>query len=727
MSEKQKLDSPKFYTNRELSWIAFNDRVLEEARDADNPLFERVSFLAITQSNLDEFFNVRVASLRKMVSVKYSEPDAAGMTPKEQLKAISKRVHAMVAKQYRTLTRSLLPSLRHRKIYLRTPEELTEAQRDFIGDYFHQEVFPILTPMAVDASRPFPFLSDGSMNMAVRLARPDGDGKHHDEFATVQIPGGVPRVIHLPGGDEFIMLEDVIRTFVNELFIGSTIKETATFRVTRDMGLDVDEADASDLIKEVQSQLKKRERGRVMRLEVDAGMGKRLVRYLTKQMRIDSDDVYPINGPIDLTFLKQIIKRVQPDSDAVYPEHTPYLNPVLQNQNIFDTIRQQDVFVHLPYDSFAPVTEFIHQAAVDPEVLAVKMTLYRVSSQSPIIKYLKQAANNGKQVTVLVELKARFDEENNVHWARELEEAGCHVIYGLVGLKTHCKLTLVVRRDEDGLRRYMHMATGNYNDVTARLYTDMGLFTCNTEIGIDASSIFNMLSGFSEPPFFHKLSISPDGIKDFLSDQIDAEIKEARAGRKAIIWMKMNSLSNPHMIRKLYEASAAGVQVNLLIRGICDLKVGIPGVSDNISVHSIVGRFLEHSRIYYFYAGGEEHVYLSSADLMTRNLKRRVEILFPILQDNIRVHLLQIFDLMWSDNVKTRVLQPDDTWKLVDGRGHPRLDVQEYFVEHAAAMNQELLPVPESTPAVTNDGQGMRFTPLQSPDDPGLGKAGTRV
>ncbi|KRM87984.1 RNA degradosome polyphosphate kinase [Lacticaseibacillus thailandensis] len=727
MSAKLKLDNPKFYTNRELSWLAFNDRVLEEARDANNPLFERVSFLAITQSNLDEFFNVRVASLRKMVSVKYNEPDAAGMTPKEQLKAISKQAHAMVAKQYRTLTRSLLPSLRHRHILLHGVDELTVAQHDFLADYFRQEVFPILTPLAVDASRPFPFLSDGSMNMAIRLTRPDADGKHHTEFATVQVPHGVPRVIHLPGGDEFVLLEDVIRAFIDDLFIGATIKETAMFRVTRDMGLDVDEADASDLIKEVQSQLKKRERGRVMRLEVDAGMSKRLVRYLTKQMRIDDDDVYAINGPIDLTFLKQIIKRVHATPDVVYPEHTPYLNPVLQHQNIFDVIRQQDVFVHLPYDSFAPVTEFIHQAAVDPQVLAVKMTLYRVSSQSPIIKYLKQAANNGKQVTVLVELKARFDEENNVHWARELEEAGCHVIYGLVGLKTHCKLTLIVRRDEDGIRRYMHMATGNYNDVTARLYTDMGLFTCNTEIGVDASSIFNMLSGFSEPPFFHKLAISPDGIKDFLSDQIDAEIAEAQAGRKAIIWMKMNSLSNPHMIRKLYAASAAGVQVHLLVRGICDLKVGIPGVSTNITVHSIVGRFLEHSRVYYFYAAGAEHVYLSSADLMTRNLKRRVEILFPILQDNIRVHLLQIFDLMWSDTVKTRVLQPDDTWQRVDGRGRPGLDVQAYFVEHAEQMSQELLPVPAPRAAVTNDGQGMRFTPLQSPDDRKTGRTGSRA
>ncbi|WP_127848415.1 RNA degradosome polyphosphate kinase [Lacticaseibacillus hulanensis] len=706
----------KFYTNRELSWIAFNDRVLDEARDKANPLLERVSFLAISQSNLDEFFNVRVASLRKMVSVGYDKPDAAGMTATQQLDAVSKDVHKMVDKQYSTLSRSLLPALAKIGINVHQPRELKGEQLDFVDDYFHQELYPILTPLAVDVSRPFPFIADHTMNLALRLERPsDKDDKRN--FATVQIPDSMPRVIRLPGsGDDFVLLEDVVRQYAFELFVGSKIRESAMFRVTRDMGLDVDEEDASDLMKEIQQQLKKRERGRVMRLEIEGDMSKSMERYLVKQMAIDARDVYAINGPIDLQFLNSLVKNVGPRPDAVFPPAVPYLAPIFSDQSIFRTIRNGDVFLHHPYDSFTPVVEFIHQAAVDPKVLAVKMTLYRVSSKSPIIKYLKQAADNGKQVTVLVELKARFDEENNVHWAKELERAGCHVIYGLVGLKTHCKLALVVRREEDGLRRYMHMATGNYNDVTARIYTDMGLFTCNPEIGADASNIFNMLSGFSEPPYFHKLVISPDGIRDFLSERIDDEIKAAKAGRKAEIHMKMNSLSDPHMIRKLYAAGAAGVHVHLLIRGICDLKVGLPHISENIEVHSIVGRYLEHSRIYAFYADGEKQTYLSSADLMTRNLSRRVEILFPILQDNIRAQVNNIFDLMWEDNAKTRVLQPDATWERIDRRGRTPFNVQEYFVANAAAMSAELLG-PETEDVQKTPGGPRHFVPLRAPEE----------
>jgi polyphosphate kinase len=706
----------KFYTNRELSWIAFNDRVLDEARDKSNPLLERVGFLAITQSNLDEFFNVRVASLRKMVSVGYDKPDAAGMTAPKQLDAIGKAVHTMVDKQYSTLSRSLLPAMAKIGINLHQPRELTGQQLDFVDDYFHQELYPILTPLAVDVSRPFPFIADHTMNLALRLERPsDKDDKRN--FATVQIPDSMPRVIRLPGsGDDFVLLEDVVRQYVGELFVGAKIRESAMFRVTRDMGLDVDEEDTSDLMKEIQQQLKKRERGRVMRLEVEGDMSKSLERYLVKQMQIDARDVYAINGPIDLQFLSQLVKNVAPRPDAVFPPAKPYLSPVFSDQSIFRTIRNGDVFLHHPYDSFTPVVEFIHQAAVDPKVLAVKMTLYRVSSKSPIIKYLKQAADNGKQVTVLVELKARFDEENNVHWAKELERAGCHVIYGLVGLKTHCKLALVVRREEDGMRRYMHMATGNYNDVTARFYTDMGLFTCNPEIGADASNIFNMLSGFSEPPFFHKLVISPDGIRDFLSERIDDEIKAAKAGRRAEIHMKMNSLSDPHMIRKLYAAGAAGVHIHLIVRGICDLKVGLPHISENIEVHSIVGRYLEHSRIYAFYADGEQQTYLSSADLMTRNLSRRVEILFPILQDDIRQQVDNIFDLMWDDNAKTRVLQPDATWERIDRRGRTPFNVQNYFVAHAADMSADLLGA--DTEDDQSDAGGPRhFIPLRAPEE----------
>ena len=715
---KKPFSEHKYFTNRELSWIAFNDRVLEEARDKENPLLERVKFLAITQSNLDEFFNVRVASLRKMVSVDYVKPDAAGMTPTQQLKAIGTDVHTLVEKQYRTLSRSLLPQLAGKGVRLLAAGELSDEQLDFVDDYFHRELYPILTPLAVDVSRPFPFLADGSMNMAVRLIRAGEENKKDRSFATVQIPDGVPRVLHLPGKNlDFILLEEIIRHYIGELFVGAQIRETAMFRVTRDMGLDVDEEDASDLMTEIQDQLKKRERGRVMRLEIEATMSKNLERYLLKQMHIDAEDVYAINGPIDLSFLSQLVKGVGDKIGERYPKQVPYLPHVFKEDSIFHIIRNQDVFLHHPYDSFLPVVEFIHQAAIDPQVLAVKMTLYRVSSKSPIIKYLKQAATNGKQVTVLVELKARFDEENNVHWAKELERAGCHVIYGLVGLKTHCKLALVVRREEDGIRRYMHMATGNYNDVTAHFYTDMGLFTANPEIGADASNIFNMLSGFSEPPYFHKLVISPMRIRDFLSERIDDEIQAAKAGRKAFIQMKMNSLSDPHMIRKLYEASAAGVHIHLVVRGICNLKVGIKGVSDNIEVHSIVGRFLEHSRIYHFYNDGDEQVFLSSADLMTRNLSRRVEVLFPILQDDIKQQIIHIYQLMWEDNAKTRILQPDASWQRIDRRGRTPLNVQEYLVLHAKDMADALLPsavdpdAPVNTDAISRGPR--HFAPLR--------------
>jgi len=710
---------PEYFTNRELSWLAFNDRVLEEARDKNNPLLERARFLAITQSNLDEFFNIRVASLRKMVAVDYHEPDASGLTPQAQLLAIAKRTHSLVEKQYNTWQRSLVPRLATEGVVIRNFADLSSHQQQFVADYFHQELYPVLTPMGVDPTRPFPFLANNTLNLAIWLVRPEdkGKGQKARSFAMVQIPDVFPRVLRLPDeANHFMLLEEVIRQFVGELFIGAEIKDTALFRVTRDMDLDVAEEDASDLLKEIQSQLKKRQRGKVMRLEIESTMSKHLRKRLIKWLDVGEDDVYAIKGPIDLTFINSLVKQVKAKADWLYPSYTPYIAPELAEGSIFDVIRQRDIFMHHPYDSFNPVTNFIQQAAVDPQVLAVKMTLYRVSSRSPIIASLKQAAENGKQVTVLVELKARFDEENNVHWAKELERAGCHVIYGLVGLKTHAKLALVVRREEDGIRRYMHMATGNYNDVTAHFYTDMGLFTADTEMGIDASNIFNMLSGFSEPPYFHQLAIAPLALRDFLMDRVDDEIAAVKAGRKGFIQMKMNSLSDTTMIEKLYEASAAGVEIHLIVRGICNLKVGIPGVSDNITVHSIVGRLLEHSRIYCFYADGEEKVFLSSADLMNRNLSRRVELLFPILQDDIRQRILSLYHLMWSDNVKTRVLMADDSWERPDLRGVAQLDVQEYLIAHNKTLGDELNATPEEQ-ATPDAQQDRHFIPLQAPED----------
>ncbi|MFD1484921.1 RNA degradosome polyphosphate kinase [Lacticaseibacillus baoqingensis] len=708
---KKSYDHPQYFTNRELSWLAFNDRVLEEARDRDNPLLERVRFLGITQSNLDEFFNVRVASLRKMVAVDYHEPDAAGLTPSAQLKAIAKVAYAMVDKQYTTWTRSLRPALEAVGVRLLDFDQLSDHQHDYVDDYFHQELYPVLTPMGVDPTRPFPFLANNSLNLAIRLQRPEDD--EDKAFAMVQIPDVFPRVVRLPNAaNDFVLLETVIKHYVAELFVGAQIKETALFRVTRDMDLDVAEEDASDLMKEIQSQLKKRQRGKVMRLEIDADMGKYLKKRLVKGLDVADDaNVYAIKGPIDLNVMSKLAKLTQGLPELSYPPFKAYRDPALTG-DLFTQIAKHDIFLQHPYDSFQTVVEFIHQAAIDPQVLAVKMTLYRVSSKSPIISHLKQAAQNGKQVTVLVELKARFDEENNVHWAQELERAGCHVIYGLVGLKTHCKLALVVRREESGIRRYMHMATGNYNDVTANFYTDMGLFTANAEMGADASNIFNMLSGFSEPAYFHKLVIAPMGIRDFLTDQIHAEIAHAQAGRKAFIRMKMNSLSDTQMIQELYAASAAGVKIELLVRGICNLKVGIPGVSDNITVHSIVGRFLEHSRIYYFYADGDERLFLSSADLMKRNLSRRVELLFPILAEDVHTKVLKIFDTMWADTIKTRVLQPDDTWERVDLRGVAKLNAQATFMQAAIAQTQAAAAA--NTQAHPEEAH--RFTPMKAPD-----------
>lgn len=701
-----------YFNNRELSWLDFNDRVLDEARTKENPLLERLRFLGITQSNLDEFFNIRVASLHKMISVDYQGTDPSGLTPSAQLKGISEKTHVMVEKQYNTLLRSLLPKMEEHQIFLRQMADLTTRQKKYLDDYFRQQLYPVLTPMAVDVSRPFPFIANNTLNIALRISKPNKGGK---SFATVQVPDVFPRVIKLPGAENsFILQEDVIKYYIQELFVGFDIKETACFRVIRDMDMDVAEADASDLMKEIEQQLKKRERGRAMRLEIDADMSKNLKNRLVKELHLAEADIYPVKGPIDLTFVSKLIKQIHGHKDLLYPPFEPYYPEAIRNKDLFAEISKRDIFMDHPYDSFQPVVDFIKQSAEDEDVLAIKMTLYRVSSKSPIITYLKKAAENGKQVTVLVELKARFDEENNVHWAQELEKAGCHVIYGLVGLKTHCKLTLVVRREENGIRRYMHMATGNYNDVTARMYTDMGLFTANQEMGVDASNIFNMLSGFSEPPFFHKLVISPEGIRNFLMAQVDEEIKNVQAGRKGHIQMKMNSLSDTKMIKKIYEASAAGVKVDLLVRGICNLKVGIPGVSENVTVHSIVGRFLEHSRIYYFYADGAERVFLSSADLMNRNLSRRVELLFPILQDNIRKQIIHIYHLMWADNIKTRVLQSDTTWKRVDRRGLGNLDVQEYLLDNQQNIADYLFEDGiDDRPQTMHKRQ---FIPIKKPD-----------
>ena len=706
---------PENYVNRELSWIDFNGRVLGEATDVSNPLLERANFLGITQSNVDEFFMVRVASLHKLAAANVTTTDASGLTPEEQLNAVNRKEHRMVQERYEIYNQQIIPQLAKEQIDILHIKDLDQKQYEFIRRYFNDELMPVLTPMADDSSRPFPFISNSSLNIAISLRRDptaQQPGKHetlegdqevnkkqnepHDDrqeaeikFATVRVPEIYKRLVRLPGENNFILIDELVKEFLSLLFPGYQILATATYRVMRDMDLDVAEEDTSDLLRAVKHQLREREHGQVMRLEVEDTIDEWLEDQLIDNLHVSERSIYRVDGPVDLTFLKKLSGMVDGHADLRFKPFKPYLNPQLDMEhNIFKAIRQKDYLVQHPYDNFDAVVNFIHQAATDPAVLAIKMTLYRVSGNSPIIKYLGMAAQQGKQVTVLVEVKARFDEQNNVRWAQRLEQMGCHVIYGLVGLKTHCKVALVIRRDEDGLRRYMHLGTGNYNDVTAHFYTDMGLFTCAHELGVDMTSLFNMLSGFARPPYFYQLRVSPDGIRNFINQKIDDQIAVAKSGNPALIRMKMNSLSDKQIIAHLYDAAANGVKVQLLVRGITCLRNDLPELHGNIEVHSIVGRFLEHSRIYYFESNGHEEIYLASADMMTRNLNRRVEELYPVTQADTKARAIQIFDIMWRDNVKTRVLEGDN-YERLDRDGAAPFNSQEYFVQEAVRLNKQ--------------------------------------
>lgn len=701
----------EYFYNRELSWLKFNERVLEEARDKDNPLLERVKFLSITASNLDEFFMVRVASLSDMVKVGYEKADPAGLRPSQQLAQISGAAHQMISQQYTTYNRILKKLLKEHKIRIFELTELTQKQLDFVDHYFSREVYPVLTPMAVDSSRPFPLILNKSINIAALIHKNGSDPKQ-PEFVTVQVPNVLPRVVKVPsheGQTGFVLLENIIRRHLKTLFVGYKIDEASCYRVMRDMDLEVDEEDTEDLLKEIEKQLRLRERGNVIHLDVEAGISARLIEKLTKRLAVSPDNVYNVNGPIDLTFLSKLVGMLDESEALLFPPHHPFVHYELMEHSIFDTIREKDVFLHHPFDSFDSVIELVRQASVDKNVLAIKMTLYRVSGNSPIIRYLERAAENGKQVTVLVELKARFDEENNINWAQKLEKTGCHVIFGLVGLKTHCKMMLVVRRESTGIKRYMHFGTGNYNDITAKFYTDMGLLTSNEQMGIDASNVFNMLSGYSEPPYFHKLVMAPLWLRGTMLNLIRDEIAQAKAGRAAFIYAKMNALSDEEMIRVLYEASAAGVRIKLLVRGICCLRTGIPGVSDNIEVHSIVGRYLEHSRIYMFGNGGETKIFLASADMMTRNLNRRVELMFPVEDEQIQSTITDVFNLLMNDNVKTRVMGTDGHYFKRDRRGKVPVNAQEYFArlaEQRAISRQKLIQEKRTfTPVLGHEDQ----------------------
>ena len=720
----EKFDNVEYFTNRELSWLKFNIRVLNEAKDDDVKLFERLKFLSITSSNLDEFFMVRIASLKDMVEADYKKKDISGMSADKQLNVLAKETHNFVKKQYEIYNRSLLPLLKKEKLHIVSHEdELTVSESAFINEYFYEVVYPVLTPMAVDASRPFPLVRNKTLNIAalirkrkdetakkkkkdVYLGNVDGDM----DFAMVQVPSVLPRVVEIPTeSDErkLIYLEDIIEKNIDKLFLNYEVISAATFRVMRNAEFKLDEDEALDLLVEIKKKLKKRQWGEAIRLEVEERTDPSLLAFLKNELKVEEEDIFRINGPLDLTVLMKIYS-LEGFERLKDKKHIPVSNPrFIDCEDIFEEIKKKDILLSHPYESFDPVIDFVAKAAADKDVLAIKQTLYRVSGNSPIIKALANAADNGKQVTVLVELKARFDEENNINWAKMLEKAGCHVIYGLVGLKTHSKITLVVRREEDGIRRYVHLGTGNYNDSTAKLYTDLGMFTARESYGEDATAVFNMLSGYSEPPFWKRLVVAPLWMKDIFLKKINQCEEAAKSGKDVRIIAKMNSLSDKDIIGALYSASSAGVKIDLIVRGICCLRVGIKGVSENITVRSIVGTFLEHARIFDFRIDNDEEIFLGSADWMNRNLEKRVEIVFPVADEDIIKSIKHYLDVELEDNVKASILLPDDRYEKVKRTGSTKKNSQSIFIKEA---NQ----IYENECKINKLDTGRTFVPMKS-------------
>lgn len=687
----EEIAKPQYYNNRELSWLAFNERVLEEAEDINNPLLERLKFLAIFSSNLDEFFMVRVAGLQDQVRAGFHKPEnKSGLTPKEQLAKIAERTQALVRRQtevYRHLIYDLLPQ---HNVHIADMKDLNSTQKSFINEMFAETIFPVLTPVAVDAYRPFPTLLGKTLNLLVLLEQDESDLESREKVAIVQVPSVLDRYIKVPseeGKTVVVLLEDVIVAHIEKLFYGYSVKSAQAFRLTRNADLTIHEEGARDLLVEIEKELKKRKWGVGSRLEVRVGeMNEEVLQYLLDEFEIEESDVFHIDGPLDLTFMFSFVKGI-----SVGREHLEYESFIPQppldlqsDENIFEKALQQDIFFHHPYESFAPIVDFISEAAVNPNVLAIKQTLYRVSGNSPIIQALKLAAENGKQVTVLVELKARFDEENNVHWAKQLEQAGCLVIYGMNNLKTHSKITLVVSRRNGKIERFVHLGTGNYNDATAKIYTDMGIITTDKEFGIDATNFFNYLSGYTEKPTFNHLVVAPFDIRDEFIRLMDEEIACHKKYGNGFIRAKMNSLTDKDLMMKLYEASIAGVKVELIIRGICCIRPGIPGISENITVTSIVGRFLEHSRIYWFHHNGENKVYLSSADMMTRNMIKRVEILFPVYASEAKTRIIDIMNAQLMDTAKARIQDSNGKYHYKEfDRSEDPLNSQEIFLKDA--------------------------------------------
>jgi polyphosphate kinase len=679
---------PDLFLNRELSWLEFNHRVLEEAMDPTTPLLDQLKFAIIASSNLDEFFMVRVAALKNAVEEGDITPDLAGLRPRQQLIVVSEKAHEMVERIGATMVDQILPALADRGIRIVGMDQLEAQQRTFLSRYFTAEVLPALTPLAIDISRPFPKLSNLSLNLALLLA--PAEGETQPRLGVVQVPAGLRRLVRPLGGDgnTYVLLEEIIRAELATLFPGQTVVESTTFRIARDAEMELDEEGGREYLENIEDELRKRRLNRIVRLEVQAGVGDALLAILIERLEIEVPDVYFVRSPLDIRALQPLVELPSLEHLREAPlKPLPVLEPA-ELADIFARLREGEVLLHHPYDSFEPVVAFVTRAADDPDVLAIKQTLYRTSGTSPIVQALARAAEKGKQVTVLVELMARFDEQSNIRWARSLEESGAHVIYGIRGYKTHSKICLVVRRGPHGIERFVHLGTGNYNDRTARIYTDCGLMTASRTIGEDASAFFNSLTGYSDPPKMRKLAMAPTGLRERFLKLVDREKRRAQEGQAAEIRAKMNALVDEDIIRALYEASQAGVRIRLNVRGICCLRPGVKGVSDTIEVVSIVDRFLEHSRIYHFRNGGDDEVYLASADWMSRNLDRRIELLFPTSAE-VRPKVMGILDAMFLDNVKSRRLMPDGSYKRRrPNKGEEPFRAQVHLYREAAAALQ---------------------------------------
>ncbi len=665
--------SERNYVNREMSWLEFNYRVLQEAMDQELPILERFRYSSIFSSNLDEFYMVRVAAIKDQVALGFVDEDASGLTPQRQLKLISKKSHELVEQQYKHFRDELMPGLEAHDIILTHYEELSEEEHAEAERYFDEIVYPVLTPMAVDFSRPFPLISNRSLNIAIFIEDPSKPDETF--FATVQVPQKLPRLVKIKnrrkGTGLFVFLEELIQKNLHKLFYGKRVLSSHVYRITRNADLSVSDDDAEDLLLVIEKSLRQRRWGSVVRLEVSRTIDAKMLGVLKNALSIRSADVYVINGPIDLTFVNWLCE--QPKYEHLLQKKQPKYPAIdfYGKEDLFQAIHERDLMLHMPFESFDPVVDFIRQAAHDPDVLAIKQTLYRVSGDSPILRALAEAAEMGKQVTALVEIRARFDEENNITWAKRLEQSGCHIIYGFEGLKTHAKVCMVVRREEGKIKRYVHFSTGNYNDITAKFYTDIGMFTCDQELAEDTTEFFNTLSGYSDPLDMYKLTVAPFSLRKKLIDLIDREIRLAYEGKKARMIIKMNSLVDPEIVQKLYEASQAGVETKLIIRGICCLIPGLQELSENIEVISIVGTYLEHSRMCYFENGGNQEVYITSADLMERNMDRRIELLIPVTHSGIKRRLIDILKLYLKDNVKARWMQPDGSYIFRKDVEHP--------------------------------------------------------